>query len=86
MLLSNLLGKPSDTFHPPRTDEEGNPLRRSSVWSVITPSPGSSPEGRRGSFFDLFKKGKTNEENNSSSHPEPEEPITFRDVEFGEKK
>jgi hypothetical protein len=33
--------------------------RRSSVWSKLTPSPGSSPEngGRRSSILSLFRKG-----------------------------
>jgi len=47
--------RPSDVIYPARTNADGT-RRRSSVWSSITVSPGSSPDGKRASLMDLFRK------------------------------
>lgn len=53
----NMTGRPSDVIYPPRTNADGT-RRRSSVWSSITTvSPSSSPEGKRPSLLNLFRKG-----------------------------
>jgi hypothetical protein len=43
--------------------------RRSSVWSKLTPSPGSSPEsgGRRSSILSFFKKGGDDHESHENA-------------------
>ncbi|KAH8819676.1 hypothetical protein F5884DRAFT_22068 [Xylogone sp. PMI_703] len=72
--------RPSDPFNPPRHDEEAtSSRRRSSVWSSFTPTPGSSPEGKRGSFMSFFKKRRASE----ASNTEEEMPDHFRDVDLG---
>jgi len=47
--------RPSDVIYPPRANANGR-SRRSSVWSTFTTSPGSSPDGRRASIMNLFRK------------------------------
>ena len=42
-------------IYPPRLNADGT-RRRSSVWSSFTPSPGTSPEGKRAAIFSFFKK------------------------------
>lgn len=72
-------GKPSEVIYPPRLNPDGT--RRSSVFSI---SPGTSPEGRRGSLMDLFKrKGSVSD---GQSEPTVKEGVVFNDVDLGKKK
>ena len=42
-------------IYPPRTNADGT-RRRSSVWSSMTVSPGSSPDGKRSTLLNLFSR------------------------------
>ncbi|RFU30830.1 hypothetical protein B7463_g5479, partial [Scytalidium lignicola] len=71
--------RPSDSFQPSRYDEEGtSSRRRSSVWSTFTPTPGSSPEGKRASFMSFFKKRRASEPSNTVEETQ----VQFRDVDL----
>lgn len=48
--------RPSDVIYPVRTNADGS-RRRSSVWSSINVTPGTSPEGKKNSFLGFFRRG-----------------------------
>jgi len=73
--------RPSEVIYPPRTNPDGTPRRRSSVFTI---SPGTSPEGKRASLMDLFKrKGSVSE---APSKPTVEEGVAFNKVDLGGKR
>ena len=75
------VGRPSEVIYPPRTNPDGTPRRRSSVFSI---SPGTSPDGKRASLMDFFKrKGSVSE---APTEPTVEEGVAFSKVDFEGKK
>jgi len=48
--------RPSDVIYPVRTNADGS-RRRSSVWSSLNVTPGTSPEGKRHGFLGFFRRG-----------------------------
>jgi hypothetical protein len=54
-LTFHFAGRPSDVIYPVRLNADGT-RRRSSVWSSITVSPGSSPDGKRAGIMSLFRR------------------------------
>lgn len=59
--INGNIGRPSDVIYPIRTNADGT-RRRSSVWSSITTPTGTSPEGKKGGFWGMFRRGSVNEE------------------------
>jgi len=47
--------RPSDVIYPVRLNADGT-RRRPSVWSSITVSPGTSPDGKRSGIMSLFRR------------------------------
>jgi len=77
--------RPSEVIYPPRMNADGT-RRRSSVWSSITPSPGTSPEGKRAAIFNFFKKaGGGQTEVVSSKEAEGDSGVVFNKVDLGGK-
>jgi len=74
-------------IYPVRVNPDGT-RRRSSVWSSITVSPGTSPEGKRATIMSLFRKGHTQGEapTGASDRETEESAIDFNDVDLGGKK
>jgi len=70
--------RPSEVIYPPRTNTDGT-RRRSSVWSTITASPGSSPDGKRASLMNLFGR------KSSVSEP-PYREVNINEADSGGKK
>jgi hypothetical protein len=54
-LTFHLAGRPSDVIYPVRLNADGT-RRRPSVWSSITVSPGTSPDGKRSGIMSLFRR------------------------------
>jgi len=50
--------RPSDAPFPSKPSPERH---HSSIWSKFTPSPGSSPSERRGSFLNVFRRNSISE-------------------------
>jgi len=71
--------RPSEVIYPTRTNADGT-RRRSSVFTI---SPGTSPDGKRASLMDMFKrKGGVSEKSAESTH----EGVASHKVDFGGKK
>lgn len=70
------LGRPSDVAYPEKVNADGT--RRASAWSV---SPGSSPEGRRGSILSMFRKNSVAPDGAAEGSKEGDE-VEFRDVDM----
>jgi len=66
--------RPSDVIYPVRTNPDGT--RRSSVWSSITVSPGSSPDGKRATIMSLFRKSSVPNNEASQREAEVEEAVS----------
>jgi len=58
--------RPSEVIYPVRTNPDGS-RRRSSVWSSINATPGTSPEGKRNSFLGFFRRGSVQQDVAGSS-------------------
>lgn len=58
--------RPSEVIYPVRTNPDGS-RRRSSVWSSINVTPGTSPEGKRNSFLGFFRRGSVQQDVAGSS-------------------
>jgi hypothetical protein len=71
------IGRPSDVIYPPRTNPDGT-RRRSSVFSI---SPGTSPDGKRATLMELFKR-----KGSVSEAPAEESAVQFNEVDMGAKK
>lgn len=69
------IGRPSDVIYPPRTNPDCT-RRRSSVFSI---SPGTSPDGKRTSLMELFKR------KGSVSEAPAESTVQFNEVDMGKK-
>jgi len=72
--------RPSDAVYTPKVNADGT--RRASVWSNISVSPGSSPEGRRGSIMALFRKNSV-QVDGAATERKSEEKVEFKDVDMG---
>jgi len=74
-------------IYPVRVNPDGT-RRRSSVWSSITVSPGTSPDGKRAAIMNLFRKGNPQSEApiGVSDRETEESAISFNDVNMGGKK
>jgi len=75
--------RPSEVMYPSRTNADGR--RRSSVWSSLTPSPGTSPEGKRVAIFNFFKKG-AHAQAASGKEAEGNSGVVFNKVDLGGKR
>ncbi|KAK0113799.1 hypothetical protein ONS95_014049 [Cadophora gregata] len=75
--------RPSDTIYPPRVNADGT--RRSSVWSTMSVSPGTSPEGRRSSFMSLFKRNSVHAEDGISEQDD-EDRVESKQVNMGRRR
>jgi hypothetical protein len=51
----HLAGRPSDVIYPVRLNADGT-RRRPSVFSIISVSPGTSPDGKRAGLMSLFRR------------------------------
>lgn len=77
------IGRPSDVIYPPRTNPDGT-RRRSSVFSI---SPGTSPDGKRATLMELFKrKGSVSEAPAEQNVEAEESAVQFNEVDMGVKK
>jgi len=77
------IGRPSDVIYPPRTNQDGT-RRRSSVFSI---SPGTSPDGKRATLMELFKrKGSVSETPAEENIVADESAVQFNDVDMSGKK
>ncbi len=70
-------------MYPPKTNTDGR--RRSSVWSSITPSPGTSPDGKMVAIFNFFKKG-GHAQAASGKETEGNSGVVFNKVDLGGKR
>jgi len=66
--------RPSDVIYPVRTNPDGT--RRSSVWSSITVSPSTSPDGKRATIMSLFRKSSVRNSGGSEREAEVEETVS----------
>lgn len=78
------IGRPSEVIYPQRRNSDG-PRRRSSVWSSISVSPGTSPEGKR-TLFNLFGRKNSVSEETSGYRQADERRVEFNDVDMAGKK
>ncbi|KAH7369753.1 hypothetical protein BKA65DRAFT_4651 [Rhexocercosporidium sp. MPI-PUGE-AT-0058] len=72
--------RPSDIIYPPRVNADGT--RRSSVWSTISVSPGTSPDGRRSSILGIFRRSSVHAEDGISERGD-EDKVEFKEVNMG---
>jgi len=72
--------RPSEVIYPPRVNADGT--RRASVWSNISVSPSTSPEGRRSSIMGLFRKNSVQIEDDVPERNN-ENKVEFKDVDMG---
>jgi len=70
--------RPSDVIYPVRLNADGT-RRRSSVWSSITVSPGTSPDGKRAGIMSLFRRSNAQSDASSgASERDPDEHVAVR--------
>jgi len=77
--------RPSDVIYPVRLNADGT-KRRSSVWSSITVSPGSSPDGKRSGIMSLFRKSNVQNEAPIGASEREIDVVEFSEVDLGRKK
>lgn len=61
-------------IYPVRTNPDGT--RRPSVWSSITVSPSTSPDGKRATIMSLFRKSSVQSSGGSERETEVEETVS----------
>jgi len=76
--------RPSEVIYPQRRNSDGT-RRRSSVWSSISASPGTSPEGKR-TLFNFFGRKNSVSEDTSGYKEADERRAASNDVDTAGKK
>jgi len=76
--------RPSEVIYPQRRNSDGT-RRRTSVWSSISISPGTSPEGKR-TLLNLFGRKNSVSEETSGYEQVDERRVEFNDVDMVGKK